>query len=69
MIYKVIEDKKWEYKTVAINDYNICHNQLNACLEGDEGWECFAVVPYGPNEMRFFLKRSYIEKEVKDEEE
>lgn len=68
MIYKVIEDKKWEYKTIVIDNYNLSHNQLDASLEGDEGWECFAVVPEG-DKMRFFLKRSYIEKEVKDEED
>lgn len=68
MIYKVIEDKKWEYKTVVIDNYGISHNQLDASLDGDEGWECFAVVPYR-DKMRFFLKRSYIEKIVNDEED
>lgn len=68
MIYKVIEDKKWEYDFVDMTEYELKHNQLNSMLNGDEGWEAYAVTQVG-NITRFFLKRSYIEKEVKDEEE
>lgn len=66
MIYKVIEDKKWEYQTKLMTSYDVDHYQMDSCLDGDEGWECFAVLPEG-DKYRFFLKRSYIEKEVKDE--
>lgn len=68
MIYKVIEDKKWEYRNQLIGTYEVNHNQMDSYLDGDEGWECFAVIPEG-DKYRFFLKRSYIEKEVKDEED
>lgn len=60
MIYKVVEDKKWEYKTVEVTHYDFTHNQLNTLLDGDDGWECFAVKEINGH-IFFFLKRSYIE--------
>lgn len=59
MIYKVIEDVKWEYKVVAMSNYDVMHNQMNA-LYGGEGWEAYSVVPYN-NSWMIFLKRSYKE--------
>lgn len=61
MIYKVIEDKKWEYKTVIVKEYDINHNQLDSLLDGDDGWEAFSVIPLSNQIYRIFLKRSYIE--------
>lgn len=58
MIYKVIEDVKWEYKVVCMDNYDVRHNQMDA-LCGGEGWEAYSVVPY--NSLMIFLKRSYKE--------
>lgn len=59
MIYKVIEDAKWEYKVVCMDNYDVRHNQMDA-LCGGEGWEAYSVVPYN-NSLMIFLKRSYKE--------
>lgn len=69
-IYKIIEDKKWEYRCLDVSNYDMEHYQLDSLLDGDEGWECFCAVKldnkYDKNKMRFFLRRSYIEKKVED---
>lgn len=59
MIYKVIEDVKWEYKVVAMSNYDVMHSQMNALCGGD-GWEAYSVVRYD-NTWMVFLKRSYKE--------
>lgn len=69
MIYKVIEDKKWEYDFVDVTEYELKHNQLNSMLNGDDGWEAYGVWRMDANVTRFFIKRSYIEKKVEDEKE
>lgn len=63
MIYKVIEDKKFEYKVVEANLYQIKHNQLDSLCDGYDGWEAFGVKEINDDKFLVFLKRSYIEVE------
>ena len=62
MIYKIIEDKKWEYKVVKIKYYDLVHNQMDIICEGYEGWEAYAVQKIDVDKYLIFLKRSYVEK-------
>lgn len=65
MIYKIIEDKKWEYKCVEIDEYDLSHNQLDSICEGYDGWEMVTMIPT-KNKYTIILKRSYIEKTMED---
>lgn len=62
MIYKIIEDKKWEYKVVKIKYYDLVRNQMDSICEGYEGWEAYAVQKIDVDKYLIFLKRSYVEK-------
>lgn len=68
MIYKIIEDKKFEYKTITINWYDLTHNQINAACNGEEGWEMvnMFLASNGKDENQYvaIMKRAYTEKKV-----
>lgn len=62
MIYKIIEDKKWEYKVVKISYYDLTHNQLDAICDGQDGWEAYSTQSIDKGDkFLIFLKRAYIE--------
>lgn len=62
MIYKILEDTKWEYKVIKIQHYELMHNQMNSMCNGDEGWEAYHVeFDKDENGWLVFLKRSYKE--------
>lgn len=64
MIYKVIEDKKWEYKTIKISYYDLMHNQLNRICCGEDGWEAYSTEKIDNETFLVFLKRNYLEKKI-----
>jgi len=62
MIYKIIEDKKWEYRVVKITAYDLTHNQLDAICDGQDGWEAYSTQSIDKGDkFLIFLKRAYIE--------
>ena len=63
MIYKMIEDDKWEYRTQIITVYDITHDQVDSKLDGADGWEAFSVGPMYDDKFVVFLKRKYKEVE------
>jgi hypothetical protein len=65
MIVKVIEDKKWEYKTVKWSE----DWSKNLNTYGLEGWELVGFIPEysyakSSNAYSFIMKRSYMEKDI-----
>lgn len=61
MLYKVIEDKKFEYRAIEVTIFDINHNQLDSKLDGYDGWEAFSINQISKEKFLIFLKRSYIE--------
>ena len=43
MIYKMIEDDKWEYRTQIVTVHDITYDQVDSKLDGVDGWEAFSV--------------------------
>ena len=63
MIYKMIEDDKWEYQTKIVTTYDITHSQVDSKLNGSEGWEAFNVQKIDDDKFAVFIKRKYKEVE------
>lgn len=63
MIYKMIEDDKWEYRTQIVTVHDISHDQVDSKLDGYDGWEAFSVEHMYDDKFVVFLKRKYKEVE------
>lgn len=63
MIYKMIEDYKWEYRTAIVTAHDISYDQVNSKLDGYDGWEAFSVEHMYDDKFVVFLKRKYKEVE------
>ena len=63
MIYKMIEDDKWEYRTQIITTHDITYDQIDSKLNGADGWEAFSVEHMYDDKFAVFLKRKYKEVE------
>lgn len=63
MIYKMIEDDKWEYSTQIVTVHDITYDQVDSKLDGADGWEAFSVEHMYDDKFVVFLKRKYKEVE------
>lgn len=63
MIYKMIEDDKWEYRTEIVTTHDIAYSQVDSKLDGIDGWEAFSVEHMYDDKFVVFLKRKYKEVE------
>lgn len=63
MIYKMIEDDKWEYRTAIVTAHDISYDQVDCKLDGYDGWEAFNVEHMYDDKFAVFLKRKYKEVE------
>lgn len=63
MIYKMIEDDKWEYRTQIVTVHDISYGQVDSKLDGYDGWEAFSVEHMYDDKFAVFLKRKYKEVE------
>lgn len=63
MIYKMIEDDKWEYRTLIVTVHDISYGQVDSKLDGYDGWEAFSVEHMYDDKFAVFLKRKYKEVE------
>lgn len=63
MIYKMIEDDKWEYRTQIITVHDITYDQVDSKLDGADGWEAFNVQKIDDDKFAVFIKRKYKEVE------
>ena len=63
MIYKMIEDDKWEYRTRIVTVHDITYDQVDSKLDGADGWEAFGVEHMYDDKFVVFLKRKYKEVE------
>ena len=63
MIYKMIEDDKWEYRTQIVTVHDITYDQVDSKLDGADGWEAFSVEYMYDDKFAVFLKRKYKEVE------
>ena len=61
MIYKMIEDDKWEYRTQIVTVHDITYDQVDSKLDGVDGWEAFSVEHMYDDKFVVFLKRKYKE--------
>ena len=63
MIYKMIEDDKWAYRTQIITEHDITYDKVDSKLDGADGWEAFSVEHMYDDKFAIFLKRKYKEVE------
>ena len=63
MIYKMIEDDKWEYRTQIVTVHDITYDKVDSKLDGADGWEAFSVEYMYDDKFAVFLKRKYKEVE------
>nr|DAM31371.1 MAG TPA: hypothetical protein [Ackermannviridae sp.] len=63
MIYKMIEDDKWEYRVQIVTVHDITYDQVDCKLDGYDGWEAFSVEHMYDDKFAVFLKRKYKEVE------
>ena len=63
MIYKMIEDDKWEYRTQIVTEHDITYGQVDSKLDGADSWEAFSVEHMYDDKFVVFLKRKYKEVE------
>ena len=63
MIYKMIEDDKWEYRTRIVRVHDITYDQVDSKLDGADGREAFSVEHMYDDKFVVFLKRKYKEVE------
>ena len=63
MLYKMIEDDKWEYRTQIVTERDIVYAKVDSKLDGADGWEAFSVEHMYDDKFVVFLKRKYKEVE------
>lgn len=63
MLYKMIEDDKWEYRTQIVTEHDIVYAKVDSKLDGADGWEAFNVEHMYDDKFVVFLKRKYKEVE------
>lgn len=62
--YKIIDNKKWEYKVDKASVCQLEKTDMNDIVGGDDGWELFDIKAIDSDNTKFLLfsKRPYIEK-------